>query len=122
MLKLVGPLAAIALAGLLMMTVVLVALLVKVSTDPSRPIQVVLGAATPIPSLNEPSAFSAAYAERRIYVDSATSRAGYLDGRETVGSVVTATDAESDPLSYALGLQDPAYHYLWFEIDSSGQL
>ena len=96
MLKLVGPLAAIAHAGLLMMTVVLVALLAKVSTDPSRPIQVVLGAATPIPSLNEPPAFSAAYAERRICVDSATSRAGYLDGRETVGGVVTATCARRD--------------------------
>ena len=74
MLKLVGPLAAIALAGLLMMTVVLVALLAKVSTDPSRPIQVVLGAATPIPSLNEPPAFSAAYAERgfapKVHVES----------------------------------------------------
>ena len=25
-------------------------------------------------------------------------------------------------MSYALGLDDPAYHYLWFEVDSSGQL
>ena len=88
--------------------VVAVVLHAYFATNPDRPIQVMLGSATPVPSLNEPPAFSAAYTSRRICADTATPRGAYLDGGETVGSVVTATDPESDPVSYALGLDDPA--------------
>ena len=63
------------------------------------------------------------YTSRRLCADAATNRAAYLDGNETVGSVVIATDPEADPVSYALGLDGPSYHYLWFSVDdSSGQL
>ena len=120
--KAIGPLTTIALSGVLVAVVVAVVLQAYFATNPDRPIQLAFTTATPVPSLNEPPAFNTAYTSRRICADAATNRGAYLDGNETVGSVVIATDPESDPVSYALGLDDPGYHYLWFEVDSSGQL
>ena len=95
----IGMLTMIAFSGVLITVVLAVVLQAYFATNPDRPIQVMLGSATPVPSLNEPPAFNTAYTSRRLCADAATSRAAYLDGNETVGSVVIATDPESDPVS-----------------------
>ena len=47
----------------------------------------------------------------------------YLTGGESVGAAVTATDSDSgDTVAYALGVDDPNNYYLFFDVDSSGQL
>ena len=46
----------------------------------------------------------------------------YLTGGESVGPAVVATDSDSSTVTYALGVDDPNNYYLFFDVDSSGQL
>ena len=46
----------------------------------------------------------------------------YLTGGESVGPAVVATDSDSSTVIYALGVGDPNDYYLFFDVDSSGQL
>ena len=72
-------------------------------------------------TLNSPPDFGADYTGRLVCVDDATDRGTYLDGGETVGAALTATDSDGDGVAYALGVDDHQ-HYLFFSVNSSGQL
>ena len=82
------------------------------------------------PQPNRAPSFGSAYTTRRLCVDRAYSsgdtaevnRAGYLSGLEYAGQAVTATDADTDTLSYSLGIGDPNYFYLFFEVTAAGEL
>ena len=85
----------------------------------------------PAPTPAAPPVFTAGgYTTRRVCVDTpfaeadtaATNRARYLSSDEKVGAAVTATDANSDTVSYDLGIEDPNDYYLFFEVDSLGQI
>ena len=79
----------------------------------------------PTPVANASPVFDdGTYTTRRVCVDSSATRAGYLSGNESVGAAVDADDTElgaTEP-TYALGVDDPHQDYLFFEVDSSGQL
>lgn len=72
-------------------------------------------------TLNSPPVFDEGpYALRQVCVDDGFARADYFTGGETVGATVSATDADSaDTLTYGLGMDDPANHYIFFDVDSS---
>ena len=82
----------------------------------------------PAETVNRPPVFvEGAYASRRVCVDrvgrsTATTTIDYLSSGESVGGAVTATDGDFDTVSYALGVDDPHDHYLFFDVDSSGQI
>ena len=61
----------------------------------------------------EPDFVDGAYTVRQVCVDDTASTAAYLSGNEQVGAAVTATDADSDTLTYALGAGDPNDHYVF---------
>ena len=79
-----------------------------------------------LPALvNHPPVFQdGGYTSRRLCVDDPTDRGSYLTGDELAGAAVAATDADPGAtITYALGLDDPAGHYLYLEVvATSGQL
>ena len=66
--------------------------------------------------------FATDYVLRVVCVDSATTTADYFDAGEEVGDVVTATDADSATLSYALAPESGELDYAYFEIDNAAQI
>ena len=85
----------------------------------SYAVPVAVAAATPTPAPAPPS-WSSTYETRQVCADSTTDRASFLDGTgDTVGAVLPAATGAT---SYALGLNDPHHHYLFFDLSSSRQL
>ena len=67
-------------------------------------------------ALNQAPSFGASYMTRQICVDGTGDRSLYLSGNEYAGLAIGATDANSDTVTYALGIEDPNEFYLFFEV------